>query len=204
MKIHGDIISPFVRMSMVAAHEAGIGEKVVLAEAKVSPTAANASIVAQAPLGKIPVLVTDHGYAIYDSRVIIEYLCHVSGNSTLIPDDGVKRFRVLTLQALAQGIGDASVAYRYETAVRPAELQWDDWKKRQRLRVTDALDDMERNWEQLLSDVNAGSIATAVVLEYLDYRLDDWAWREGRPKLAKFQASFSQRPSMQKVRLPAK
>jgi len=204
MKIYGDIISPFVRMSLVAAHEAGIGEKVKLEETKVSPSGANTSLVAQAPLGKIPVLVTDHGTAVYDSRVIIEYLCHVAGNSTLIPDDGVKRFRVLTLQALAQGMGDAGVAYRYETAARPKEFQWEDWKKRQKLRVTDALDDLERNWEQWLSDVNVGSIATAVVLEYLDYRLDDWAWRNGRPKLAKFHAAFTERPSMQKNPLPAK
>ena len=115
MKIYGDIISPFVRMSLVCGHEAGLGDKVTLAETKVSPSDANASLVAMAPLGKIPVLVTDHGHAVYDSRVIMEYLCHVAGNSTLIPDDGVKRFRVLTLQALAQGMGDAAVAYRYET-----------------------------------------------------------------------------------------
>jgi glutathione S-transferase len=204
MKIYGDIISPFVRMSLVAAHEAGIGDKVKLEEEKVSPSAANTSLVVRAPLGKIPVLVTDHGTAIYDSRVIIEYLCHVAGNSTLIPDDGVKRFRVLTLQALAQGMGDAGVAFRYETAARPKELQWEDWKKRQQLRVTDALDDLERNWQTLLSDVNAGSIATAVVLEYLDYRMDDWGWRNGRPALAKFHAAFAQRPSMQKNPLPAK
>jgi len=115
MKIYGDIISPFVRMSLVCGHEAGLGDKVTLAETKVSPSDANASLVSMAPLGKIPVLVTDHGHAVYDSRVIMEYLCHVAGNSTLIPDDGVKRFRVLTLQALAQGMGDAAVAYRYET-----------------------------------------------------------------------------------------
>ena len=204
MKIYGDIISPFVRMSLVCGHEAGIGDKLCLHEAKVSPSVANTSLVAHAPLGKIPVLVTDHGTAIYDSRVIIEYLCHVAGNSTLIPDDGVKRFRVLTLQALAQGMGDALLAYRYEVGVRPKDLQWEGWMKRQRERVGAGLDDLERNWGPWLAEVNAGSIATAVVLDYLDYRMAEWGWRNGRQSLAKFHAAFAQRPSMLKNPLPAK
>src|SRR3954451_16302786 len=136
MQIHGDIISPFVRMSLVCANELGMGDRVTLAETKVAPTEANASLAAVAPLGKIPVLVTDHGHAVYDSRVIMEYLCHVAGNSTLIPDDGVKRFRVLTLQALAQGLGDVAVAYRYESGVRPPGLQWQAWMDRQRGRAS--------------------------------------------------------------------
>ena len=182
MKIYGDIISPFVRMSLVCGHEAGLGDKVTLAETKVSPVEANNNLVPVAPLGKIPVLVTDHGHAVYDSRVIMEYLCHVAGNSTLIPDDGVKRFKVLTLQALAQGMGDASVGYRYETGVRPKELQWDGWKARQRDRVQDSLDDLEKNWISTLEEANVGSIAVAVVLDYIDYRMPDWAWSEGRKK----------------------
>ncbi|MBL8905784.1 MAG: glutathione S-transferase family protein [Rhizobiales bacterium] len=204
MKIFGDIISPFVRMTLVCAHEAGLGEKVVLAEAKVSPVEANGSLVAVAPLGKIPVLITDHGHAVYDSRVIMEYLCHVAGNSTLIPDDGVKRFRVLTLQALAQGMGDASVGYRYETGVRPKELQWAGWIARQRARVKDSLDDLDRNWSATLAEVNVGSIAVAVVLDYIDFRMPDWAWAEGRQNLKAFHADFSKRPSMTRYPLPPK
>jgi len=204
MKIYGDIISPFVRMSLVCAHEAGLGDKVALAETKVSPVDPNSSLVAVAPLGKIPVLVTDHGHAVYDSRVIMEYLCHVAGNSTLIPDDGVKRFRVLTLQALAQGMGDASVGYRYETGVRPKELQWEGWISRQRTRVQASLDDLDKNWSTTLAEVNVGSIAVAVVLDYIDYRMPDWAWREGRKNLAAFHDGFSKRPSMTKNPLPPK
>ena len=204
MKLYGDIISPFVRMCLVCAHEAGIGDKVALTEAKVSPTEANKSLAGMAPLAKIPVLVTDHGHAIYNSRVIIEYLCHVAGNSTLIPDDGVKRFRVLTLQALAQGVGDAAVGYRYETGVRPKGLQWEGWMARQRERANAAFDDLERNWGACLEEVSVGSIAAAVVLDYVDYRLPDWSWRSGRPMLTAFHQKFSARPSMSKNALPPK
>lgn len=204
MKIYGDIISPFVRMSMVCAYEAGLGDKVSLAETKVSPIEANSGLVSVAPLGKIPVLITDHGHAVYDSRVIMEYLCHVAGNSTLIPNDGVKRFKVLTLQALAQGMGDASVAYRYETGVRPKELQWEGWKSRQQARVHASFDELEKNWLQTLGEVNVGSIAVAVVLDYVDYRMPDWAWRDGRKNLTAFHDQFAKRLSMTKNGLPAK
>ena len=119
MKIYGDMISPFVRMTIVTAHEVGLGSRVEQVVEAVKPTEVNARLSSLTPIGKIPVLETDHHHGIYDSRVIIEYLCHLAGNSTLIPDDGVKRFRVLTLQALGQGMADAAVAYRYETRRAP-------------------------------------------------------------------------------------
>lgn len=202
MKIYGDLISPFVRTTLVTAAEAGLGEKVEHVKETVTPTQANPKLTALSPLGKVPVLETDHGHAIYDSRVIVEYLCHVAGNSTLIPDDGVKRFRVLTLQALALGVADAGVSYRYEINARPKGLQWEGWMERQLQRIRDGIDDLERNWPSVLAEVNAGSIAAAVVLAYLDYRIADLAWRTGRPRLAEFHAAFSARDSMVKTALP--
>lgn len=203
MKIYGDFLSPFVRMTFVTAHEIGLGDKVRHEKEMVSPTKANPKLTALSPIGKVPVLETDHGHAIYDSRVIIEYLCHVAGNGTLIPDDGVKRFRVLTLLALAQGLGDAAVAYRYETAARPKDLQWAEWSARQMARMTAAVDELEAKWQPCLAEVNAGSIAAAVVLSYIDFRLPDVAWRDGRPKLAAFHQAFAARDSMRKTEIRA-
>jgi len=197
MKLHGDLVSPFFRMCLVTAHEVGLAGKVQPVETKVTPVTINADLTQLSPVGKIPVLVTDHNHPIYDSRVIIEYLCHISGNKTLIPDDGVKRFRVLTLAALGQAIADAGVAQRYETAVRPPGLQWREWMDRQHLRVKAEFDDLENSWEKDLHDVTAGSIAVAVALAYLDFRLPDWSWRDNRPKVKAFHEAFSARPSMQ-------
>jgi glutathione S-transferase len=201
MKLYGDLISPFVRMCLVTAHEVGLAGRIERVEAKVNPTAVNADLTQLSPIGKIPVLVTDHNHPIYDSRVIIEYLCHVSGNKTLIPDDGVKRFRVLTLTALGQAIAEAGVSQRYETAARPQGLQWREWMERQALRVLAECDDLEKTWQKDLSEVTAGSIAVAVALSYLDFRLPDWKWRHGRPKLQAFHEAFSARPSMQATAL---
>jgi glutathione S-transferase len=202
MKLLGDIVSPFVRMSLVTAHEAGWGNRVALTEARVTPAVENTDLARYSPIAKVPVLVTEHNHALYDSRVIMEYICHVSGNRDLIPDDGVKRFRVLTLLALGQGMAEAGVAYRYETAVRPAELQWADYKTRLERRVTAAFDDLEANWTKELAEVSAGSIAVAVALAYLDYRLPAWRWRDGRSKLTAFHDGFSARASMQATALP--
>ena len=201
MKIYGDFLSPFVRMCFVTAHEIGLGDKVQYVKEALSPTKANAKLTALSPIGKVPVLETDHGHAIYDSRVIIEYLCHVAGDRAIIPDDGVKRFRVLTLQALGQGLADAAVGYRYETAARPQGLQWTDWVERCKLRMTAAFDDFEGHWQAELAGVNAGSIAVAVVLSYIDFRLPGITWRDGRPRLSAFHGEFTKRASMVKTAL---
>jgi glutathione S-transferase len=201
MKVFGDIISPFVRMVMVTAHEAGLSDKIAREAVSVPPDKVNLDLAQHGPLGKIPVLVTDHGHAIYDSRVIVEYLCHVSGNRTLIPDEGVKRFRILTLQALGQGIAEAAVGYRYETATRPKQLLWVAYAERQKTRALMGIDDALKNWAKDLDQVTAGSIAVAVALCYLDFRLADWNWRDGRTALASWHEGFCKRASMEATRL---
>lgn len=203
MKIYGDTISPFVRMCLVTAHECGLSGKLEHVREAVKPTQANPKLTALSALGKIPILETDHHHPLYDSRVIIEYLAHVAGNKTLIPDDGVKRFRILTLQALSQGLADVCVAYRYETAARPLGLQWADWMARTEQRINAAIDDMDRNWQAELTDVTAGTIAMAVALAYIDFRLPAFKWRDTRPNLGAFHEKFSARESMLKTALSA-
>ncbi len=71
-------------------------------------------------------------------------------------------------------------------------------------RLSATLDDLENNWQAVLADTNAGSIAVAVTLGYIDFRLGELGWRNGRPKLAAFHAEFAARPSMVKTALQAK
>ncbi len=196
MKIYGDVISPFVRMCLVTAHEADLKDRVQLAATKVSPTEANAILEKLSPIGKIPVLETDHHHPVYDSRVIMEYLAHVGGNSKLIPDDGVKRFRVLTLQALAQGIADAAVGLRYEQTARPADKHWPEWAARAQRRIIAGVADVESNWIDSLQDVTVASIALACALSYIDLRHGTLNWRDGNPKTTAFHATFAERASM--------
>ena len=197
MKIHGDVISPFTRMCLVTAHELGLKDKVRLIPTVVKPAEVNDHLARLSPIGKIPVLETDHHHAIYDSRVIMEYLAHHAGSKTFIPDDGVKRFKVLTLLALAQGTADAAVGMRYEQVQRPEAMRWPDYKLRLKARIEAALDDIEEHWMETLHDVHAGSVAVACMLGYVDYRHDALNWRKGRPQLEAFAKRFSTRMSME-------
>ena len=154
-------------------------------------------------LGKVPVLETDHGHPLYDSRVIMEYLCHAAGNKALLPDDGVKRFRILTLLALAQGLSDAAVGLRVETANRPKGLQWAELEARLKSRIVACLDELETQWQKDLSEVNLGSIAVACSLGYLDFRHGWLEWRRTHSSLAHFVETFNARESMVNAALPA-
>jgi glutathione S-transferase len=197
MKIHGDVVSPFTRMCLVMAHELGLQDRVSLVKAHAKPTEINTELQRLNPAGKIPVLETDHHHAIHDSRVIMEYLAHVAGNSTMIPDDGVKRFRVLTLMALAQSMADAAVALRYEQAARPPEKHWPEFAVRTQARITAALAEVEHHWQDALSSIHVGTIGLACAIGYMEFRHPTIEWRGSQPKSAAWYATFSSRPGMQ-------
>lgn len=197
MKIYGDVISPFTRMCLVTAHEVGLKDKVKLVQTAVKPAEVNEHLEKLSPIGKIPVLETDHGHAIYDSRVIMEYLAHHAGEDHFFPDDGVKRFRVLTLLSLAQGTADAAVAMRYEQVQRPEEMRWPEYRFRLKARIEAGLDDIERNWQEVLTEVHAGSVAVACMLGYVDFRHEILNWRNSRPQLTAFAKRFDERMSME-------
>src|ERR1700693_5501946 len=56
------------------------------------------------PLGKVPTLVLDDGTALYDSRVIVEFLDTVSPVSRLIPEPSRQRIAGQRWGAVADGI----------------------------------------------------------------------------------------------------
>jgi glutathione S-transferase len=184
-------------MCLVTAHEVGLKDKVSLVAAAVRPTEVNPVLTKLSPIGKIPVLETDHGHAIHDSRVIMEYLAHVAGEKDFIPNDGVKRFRVLTLMSLAQSISDAAVSLRYELVQRPEDMRWPEYKSRLKARIMDSLVHIETDWNADLKGVNAASVAVACTLGYLDFRHDALNWRSSCPDLAEFAARFNRRMSME-------
>src|ERR1700733_12294095 len=84
------------------------------------------------PLGKIPVLMTEDGKAVYDSRVILEFLDHAAGGGIIIPDGWPARLNALTLQAMCDGIMDACILIVYESRHRPAEIHHPPWLDYQR------------------------------------------------------------------------
>lgn len=202
MRLLYSAASPFARMCLVTAHELGMARELTIEQVVgSSPIVAHPELTKVNPLGRIPTLVTDHGHALHDSRVICEYLCHRAGDKKLLPDEPVKRFRVLTIQALGQGMGDAAVALRYESATRPETLRWKELIGRHRLRLIQACADLEANWLKELEEITAGAIAVGAVASYMDFRHGDLDWRKDHPKLAQWFKAFSGRPSMQATQL---
>ena len=80
--------SPYVRKVMVCAHLTGQVADIALLESAAHPIRRDARIAAHNPLAKVPTLILEHGKALYDSRVICEYLASRAGASGVFPASG--------------------------------------------------------------------------------------------------------------------
>ncbi|MGK9063564.1 glutathione S-transferase [Stutzerimonas chloritidismutans] len=189
--------SPFARKVRVLAIETGQMGRLDPVETTVMPVTLNERVNVANPLGKIPVLMMDDGEALYDSRVICEYLDSLHDGQHLFPADPAQRWQTLRLVALADGLMDAAVLARYEKAMRPAERQWDEWIDGQLGKVRRALRALEDSASQLQGPLDIAQIGVACALGYLDFRFAELYWRNEFPKLVAFQDEFSQRESMQ-------
>jgi len=202
MKLFHAVGSPFVRKCLVCAHELNLQERLELAPAAPSPIKRDRALVALNPLGTVPTLMTEEGISLYDSPVICEYLNSV-GDGRLLPASGAKRWAVLVDQALADGIMDAALSTRYETAVRPEPLRWSEWVAGQLDKVGSGVTELERRAAELGDRIDIGTIAMGCALGYLDFRFASLGWPKSAPSLASWFERFSQRESMVATRLPA-
>ena len=145
----------------------------------------------QNPLGKIPVLITEDRTTYYDSRVILEYLDHRAGGGKIIPRDVAYRFAALRLQALCDGILDASILTIYEGRWRPVERQEPKWLDYQAGKVARALAVLETAPPPELGTPlpDVGQIALACALGYRDLRFDG-SWRSDHPRLVAWLNAF--------------
>ncbi len=196
MKLFFSPTSPYVRKCLVVAHELGLADRIELLPAAAHPVNRDASIVARNPLGKIPTLITDDGVALYDSRVICEYLDGLGGGG-IFPAAGAARWQALTEQALADGVLDAALLARYEVALRPEALRWADWSAGQIDKLRTGMAAMEAACPGYGTRADIGTLSQYVALGYLDFRFADLQWRSSHPKLATWWAEFGQRPSLQ-------
>jgi len=197
LKLIGSNTSPYVRKVRVVMAEKKLEYDYVLADV----WADQATISLSNPLGKIPCLVMEGGEAIFDSRVIVEYVDGLSPVGKLIAPLGRERAEVKTWEALADGVLDAAILARLEatwtgrSSVQRSQA-WIDW---QLDKVKAALAAMSKG----LGDkayctgvhMSLADIAVGVALEYLDFRFPEIAWRELYPNLAKLQDKLGQRQS---------
>ena len=197
MKLIGSTSSPYVRKV-----------RVVMAEKKLEYTfitedvwAADTTIAQSNPLGKVPCLVMEGAEALFDSRVIVEYLDTLSPVGKLIPAVGRERSEIKTWEALADGVLDAAVAARLEAtwAGRTKAQRSQAWIDRQLVKVNDALKAMSRG----LGDkpfcggihLTLADLAVGCALGYLDFRFPQIPWRTEYPNLVRLHDKLMQRPS---------
>ncbi len=155
----------------------------------------------QNPLGKIPVLITDDGTAIFDSRVIAEWLDLQAGGGVIIPP-GEARIPALTLQALADGMMEASLLIVYERRFRPDEKQHRPWTEYQGEKVARALSVLEAAPPQIGDRPHIGHIALACALGYRDFRFNG-NWRADHPGLVAWLDEFAAKVPAFAATLPA-
>jgi glutathione S-transferase len=166
------------------------------------PWEANTQVGNYNPLGKVPVLVLKDGETLFDSRVIVEYLEHVSPVGLLIPADPGSRIYTRKIEALADGITDAAALIFLEFK-RPEAQRSQDWMLRQQAKVFKGLEALAEALGERLNFVgnklSLADIAAGCCLGYLDFRFPDIKWREAHPNLAAFHEKVSSRPSFKET-----
>ncbi len=188
MKLFSSAASPFARKVLACAVARGIEDQVT-----VVPVSGEApELAAVNPLGKLPCLITDDGVALYDSRVICEFLDTVGNVFPMFPEHGM-RMRALRLQALGDGIADAAVLSRGEAA-RPSEAARDMVLAVQRAKIARSLDALEAEPPSLHVDI--GTLSVACALGYLDFRFASEPWRGERPKLTAWFEAMMKHPCL--------
>jgi glutathione S-transferase len=180
--------SPYARKVRIAADILGLSARIEIAGVDFTDPAD--SIRAQNPLGKVPTLVLEDGSALYDSRVIAEYLDHLAGGAKLFPADSARRFAALRLQALGDGICDAALLVRYEETSRPEGQRSREWVDLQQGKIDRALAALAA--APPAGPVDIGHIAVACALGYLDLRFAG-AWRARSAGLETWLDDFARR-----------
>lgn len=196
MKLLGSLTSPYVRKVRIVMAEKKLDYQLVLEDVWASD-----AILKSNPLGKVPCLVMEGGEAVFDSRVIVDYLDTLSPVGRLIPASGRERAEVRTWEALADGIVDACILARLE-------LTWNGrseaqrsvaWAERQMAKVDAAVIAMSRGLgEKAFAagiHLSLADIAVGCALGYLDFRFPQVDWRKPHPNLARLADKLAQRQS---------
>ncbi len=202
MKLIGAITSPYVRKVRIVMAEKKLDYQFVSEDV----WSAHTTISQSNPLGKVPCLVMEGGEALFDSRVIVEYLDALSPVGKLIPATGRERAEVKTWEALSDGLLDASILARLEASWpgRQEGERSQAWIDRQMGKVSDSLLAMSRGLGDRVYcsgiHLTLSDIAVGCALGYLDFRFPQVDWRAQHPNLARLHEKLMQRPSFQDTR----
>ena len=203
MKLIGSLTSPYVRKVRIVFLEKKVDVDLELENV----WAADTKIALNNPLGKVPCLLLEDGEAIYDSRVIAEYVDTLSPVGKLIPAGSRERATVKTWETLADGIADAGILARLEVTLRPPEQQSPVWIERQMGKIDASLAQMSRELGENAwchgNQMTLADIAVGCALGYLLFRFPSVAWQAQYPNLDALHQKLMQRPSFSETAPPA-
>jgi len=195
-KMYHDSNCPYSRKVLIIAAEHGRDDVFEF----ISPFTpeGQAGIVRENPLAKMPALVIEPGFAIFDSRVICRYVDAFgdAGNS-FYPTDPDELWKALRYEALGDGMVDAAIFARQELS-RPADKQMPERISKQLSKVDEGLDCLEREIESVSASMTVGTVACSNALAYLDFRWGQKDWRADHPGLAAWYDELKLRPAFKK------
>lgn len=202
MKLIGSLTSPYVRKVRVVMAEKKLECEFVLEDVWSPET----EIQTFNPLGKVPCLIMEDGGALFDSRVIVEYLDTLSPYNRLIPQAGRERAAVRCWEALADGVLDAAVTV-FKERQRPAEQISQTWIDRHLGKIHASLEAMSKALgEQTFcrgATASLADIAAGCALAYLNFRFSEIEWRKPYPNLAALHDKMAAKPSFIETAPPA-
>ena len=202
MKLLGSNTSPYVRKVRVVMAEKKLDYDFVTEDV----WAAQTTIGEANPLGKVPCLIMEGAEALFDSRVIVEYLDTLSPVGKLIPAVGRERAEIKTWEALADGLMDAAILARLEASWdgREAAQRSQAWIDRQLGKVNASVKAMSRGLGEkpFCAGIylSLADIAVGCALGYLDFRFAQIDWRTDYPNLVRLHDKLAQRPSFADTR----
>ncbi|GAB2486925.1 MAG: glutathione S-transferase family protein [Comamonas sp.] len=204
MKLIGSKASPYVRKVRVVMAEKKLDYRLELEDVWSTDT----RIAQVNPLGQVPCLVLDDGEALFDSRVIVEYLDTLSPVGKLIPSVGRERAEVKTWEALADGVLDAAVLVRLENIFegRTPEQRSQAWMERQTGKVWAGLEYLSNGLGKkpyCLGNgihISLADLAVGCMLAWLDFRCPELDWRRPYPNLEQLLHRLEERPSFASTR----
>lgn len=199
MKLIGSLASPYVRKVRIVMAEKKLEYDLILENVWAPDT----TIQQSNPLGKVPCLLMEDGGAMFDSRVIVEYLDTLTPVGKLIPAHGRERAEVKSWEALADGVADAAVLIRAERTQRVAALQSEAWIARQMDKVNAGLKAMASGLGDASfcsgNHLTLADISVACTLGWLSFRFPEIGWRDDYANLTKLFDKLADRPSFKET-----
>ena len=194
MKLYLNKTSPYARLVLATAHEAGVASRVETIW--LEPWDDNPQLLAVNPLSKVPALITDNGTTLIESALICDHLVTLSGADRLLPTQGVRRESVLE----RLGIGRAVIDCAFGSVIQRRFNDGADTglSKRWLKAIPRAVAVLEKiaTKRTLPPEPDLADVAITVALDYVDFRLPEIAWRKDAPALARAVDSVLTRPSM--------